>query len=361
MEYERAIVLVAHEFFHVWNGKRIRPAALGPFDYTRENYTRSLWIVEGFTTYYTDVLLRRAGVMPPQRYLERTGGAIAHLQTLPGRLEQTLEDASFDAWIKYYRQDENTPNATVSYYHKGAMVSMLLDLRIRETTGNRRSLDDVLRILWERYGLRDVGFPEGGIQDVVAEVCGDRMDDFFETALRTTEELDFDGPLAAAGLELVAPPAMPGPGGPGPMPMPGGPMPGPGGPGGPPLPPLTTGIRTKEEAGKSLVATVVVGGPGHRAGINAGDELVALDGLRVNARDIQARIMEREAGDVVQVTVFRRDELLTLPLTLERAPPIRPVLRRVQEPTALQTEIFRSWLGIREGEGAGAPGGPAGG
>ncbi|HEX8274249.1 MAG TPA: PDZ domain-containing protein [Longimicrobiaceae bacterium] len=361
MEYERAIVLAAHEFFHVWNGKRIRPAELGPFDYTRENYTRSLWVVEGFTTYYTDVLLRRAGVMPPQRFLERTGGAIAHLQTLPGRLEQTLEDASFDAWIKYYRQDENTPNATISYYHKGAMVSMLLDLKIRETTRNRRSLDDVLRILWERYGLLDVGFPEGGVQDVVAEVCGDRMDDFFDLALRSTEELDFDGPLAAAGLELVAPPAMPGPGGPGPMPMPGGPMAGPGGPGGPPLPPLTTGIRTKEEAGKSLVGTVVVGGPGHRAGINAGDELVALDGLRVNARDIQARIMEREPGDVVQVTVFRRDELLTLPLTLERAPAIRPVLRRVQEPTALQTEIFRSWLGIREGEGAAAPGGPAGG
>ncbi|MEW5931568.1 MAG: PDZ domain-containing protein [Gemmatimonadota bacterium] len=358
MDYERAVVLVAHEFFHVWNGKRIRPAALGPFDYTRENYTRSLWVVEGFTTYYTDVLLRRAGVMTPQRYLERTGGAIAHLQTLPGRLEQTLEDASFDAWIKYYRQDENTPNATISYYHKGAMVAMLLDLRIRETTRNRRSLDDVLRILWERYGLRDVGFPEGGIQDIVAEVCGDRMEEFFETALRTTGELDFDGPLAAAGLELVAPPAMPGPGGPGPMPMPGGPMPGQAGPGGPPL---TTGIRTKEEAGRSLVATVVVGGPGHRAGINAGDELVALDGLRVNARDLQARIMEREPGDVVQVTVFRRDELLTLPLTLERAPPIRPVLRRVQEPTALQAEIFRGWLGIREGEGAGAAGGPAGG
>ena len=346
-EYERAIVLVAHEYFHVWNGKRIRPAALGPFDYTRENYTRSLWIVEGFTTYYTDVLLRRAGVMTPQRYLERTGGAIAHLQALPGRLEQTLEDASFDAWIKYYRQDENTPNATVSYYHKGAMVAMLLDLRIREITRNRRSLDDVLRVLWERYGLRDVGFPEEGIQDVVAEVCGDRLDAFFDLALRSTGELDFDGPLAAAGLELAAPPATPGPGG----------SP-PGAPGGTPL---TTGIRTKEEAGRSLVATVVAGGPGHRAGVNAGDEMVALDGLRVNARDLQTRIMEREAGDVVQLTVFRRDELLTLPLRLERVPPIRPVLRRVQEPTALQAEIFCSWLGIREGEGAGAPGAPAGG
>jgi predicted metalloprotease with PDZ domain len=366
MEYERAIVLVAHEFFHVWNGKRIRPAVLGPFDYTRENYTRNLWIVEGFTTYYTDLILRRAGVMPPGRYLERTGGAIAQLQSLPGRLEQTLEDASFDAWIKYYRQDENTPNATISYYHKGAMVALLLDLRIRELTRNARSLDDVLRILWERYGLRDVGFPEEGIQDVVAEVCGDRLDDFFETALRTTEELDFDGPLAAAGLELVEPPAMPMPGGPGPMPMPGGPPPaGAAGPGGPPpgpaLPPVSLGIRTKEEAGRALVATVVAGSPGYTAGINAGDELVALDGLRVGARDLQARVLEREPGDVVQITVFRRDELLTLPVRLERAPPLRPVLRRVQEPTALQAETFRSWLGIAEGEGAGPPQGPGGG
>jgi len=364
MEYERAIVLAAHEFFHVWNGKRIRPETLGPFDYTRENYTRSLWVVEGFTTYYTDVLLRRAGVMPPQRFLERTGGAIAHLQSLPGRLEQTLEDASFDAWIKYYRQDENTPNVTVSYYHKGAMVAMLLDLRIRDVTRNRRSLDDVLRVLWERYGLPDVGFPEGAVQDVVAEVCGDRLEAFFETALRSTEELDFDGPLAAAGLELVAPPAMPGGPGPGQTPAPAVPASGgPAGPGGAPAapPPISLGIRTKEEAGRPLVGTVVVGSPAYAAGINAGDELVALDGIRVGARDLQARVMEREPGDVVQITVFRRDELLTLPVRLERAPPIRPVLRRVQEPTALQTEIFRSWLGLGESEGDRPPQGPAGG
>jgi len=357
MEYERAIVLVAHEFFHVWNGKRIRPASLGPFDYTRENYTRNLWIVEGFTTYYTDVVLRRAGVMPAQRYLDRTGGAIAQLQTLPGRLEQTLEDASFDAWIKYYRQDENTPNATVSYYHKGALVSLLLDLRIREATGGERSLDDVLRILWERYGKPDVGFPEEGIQDVVEEVCGDRMDAFFESALRSTEELDFDGPLAAAGLELAPPPAMAGPGGP--LPAPGGPAPGGGAPAAP-LPPLWLGIRTKEEAGRNVVATVVVGSAGQRAGINAGDEIVALDGFRVGARDLQVRIMEREEGEVVQLTVFRRDELLTLSVPLERAPAIRPMLRRVPEPTPRQSAILEGWLGIREGEGKSAPGGPRG-
>lgn len=373
MEYERAIVLVAHEYFHVWNGKRIRPERLGPFDYTRENYTRSLWIVEGFTTYYTDLLLRRAGVIPPQRYLDRTGGAIAHLQSLPGRLEQTLEDASFDAWIKYYRQDENTPNATISYYHKGAMVALLLDLRIRVLTGNERSLDDVLRLMWERYGRGDVGFPEEGIQELVEEVCGDRMDDFFERALRSTEELDFDGALAEAGLELAPGPPMP-MGGPmpmpGPIPMPGGPgpvpMPAPGGPGGPgepgggppPPPPLVLGFRTKEEAGRTIVAAVVTGSAAYRAGINAGDEVVALDGFRAGARDMMARVMEREEGDTVQVTVFRRDELMTVPVRLERAPAMRPVLRRVQDPTPLQAAIHESWLGLKPGEGAPPQGAP---
>jgi predicted metalloprotease with PDZ domain len=346
-DYERAIVLVAHEFFHVWNGTRIRPEALVPYDYTRENYTRSLWVVEGFTTYYTDLLLRRAGVLPPQRYLERTGGAIAQLQLLPGRLEQTLEDASFEAWTKYYRQDENTPNATISYYHKGALVSLLLDLRIREATGNDRSLDDVLRTLWERYGRTGAGYPEGAVQDIVEEVCGDRMEELFETALRTTEELDFDGALAAAGLELAA----------GPPPGPGGPPPQAAG-AAPPLPPLSLGVRTKEEGGRTLVGGVAAGSPAHRAGLNAGDEIVAVDGLRTSGRDLPMRVMEREEGDVVEVAVFRRDELLTIPVRLERAPALRGVLRRVQEPTPLQTEVYEDWLGIRKA-GAELPQGAA--
>lgn len=338
LEYERAVVLVAHEFFHVWNGKRIRPARLGPFDYTRENYTRSLWIVEGLTTYYTDVLLRRAGILSPQRFLERVGTSIAQMESAPGRLRQTLEEASFDAWIKYYRQDENSPNATISYYHKGAMVSLLLDLRIREITGNARSLDDVLRILWERYGKRDVGLPEDGIREIVAEVCGDPLDEIFETYLRTTEELDFDAPLSAAGLERTEP---------GPVP----PIPGMDGP------PLVLGLRFKEKAGRTLVANVLAGTPAYHAGVNAGDEVIALDGLRTSARDIPTRIMEREEGDVVELTVFRRDELMTFRVKLERSPELRPVLRRVPEPTPLQRAIYESWLGIQGAPARGRNGG----
>jgi predicted metalloprotease with PDZ domain len=144
-DYENLIALVAHEFFHVWLGKRIRPEPLGPFDYLRENYTRNLWVVEGFTTYYTDLILLRAGLMTRERYLERLGDAIARLQALPGRHHQSLEESSFDTWIRFYRPDAHTPNSQISYYQKGALVAMALDLEIRLATGGERSLDDVMR------------------------------------------------------------------------------------------------------------------------------------------------------------------------------------------------------------------------
>src|SRR5690606_13027450 len=136
-------------------GKRIRPEPLGPFDYTRENYTRNLWVVEGFTTYYTDRILLRAGLMTRERYLARLGDSIARLEALPGRRHQSLEESSFDTWIKFYRPNAHTPNSQVSYYHKGSLVALALDLEIRRATDGARSLDDVMRLLWERYGRHE--------------------------------------------------------------------------------------------------------------------------------------------------------------------------------------------------------------
>jgi predicted metalloprotease with PDZ domain len=332
-EYEKVIALVAHELFHAWNGKRIRPEPLGPFDYTRENYTRSLWLVEGFTTYYTEVVLRRAGILSPQRFLERLGDAISSYLGTPGRLLQTLEEASFDTWIRFYRPDENSPNALISYYQKGMLVAMLLDLRIREATENRRSLDDVLRLLWERHGKRDAGFPEEGIEPLVAEVCGRRLDDFFEKYLRSTEELDFAGHLRTAGLELA--PATPGPAG----------------AGAPPSPPSVLGLRLKEEGGRTLVTHVLAGTPAYRAGISAGDEILALDGLRTSARELPARVQERGAGEEVALTLFRRDELLTLPLRVEHLATPRMVVRRIANPAPLQAAVYDAWLRIHPSPG----------
>ena len=143
--------LVSHEFFHTWNVKRLRPVELGPFEYERENYTKSLWVAEGFTDYYADLVAVRAGVMSPEEALGSLSETIASLQTTPGRLVQSVEEASFDAWVRYYRPDENTPNSTISYYTKGAVVGFLLDLEIRRATNNARSLDDLMTQAYARY------------------------------------------------------------------------------------------------------------------------------------------------------------------------------------------------------------------
>jgi predicted metalloprotease with PDZ domain len=348
--YESFLGLVAHELFHAWNGKRIRPAALGPFDYTRENYTRELWVVEGITTYYTDLLLRRAGLIPVERFLGKVAEMISRLQTLPGRAVQSLADASFDAWIKFYRPDSNTPNATISYYQKGALVAMLLDLRIRQATENARSMDDLMRLLWERYGSVDQGFPEGAVEALAAEVAGTDLRPFFDHALRSTGELDYAGLLAFAGAELV-PPRPPG------APMAGmGPM-GPGpvrfaGPAGAtlPVPPpgpweSHTGLTLRGGAGRIEVVNVLTGSAAWQAGVNAGDELVALDGFRVMAPEwLNARLLERQQGSLAALTVFRRDELITLQLPVVLGPPPRWFLRPAPNATPQQQAVLQHWL-----------------
>lgn len=347
--YESFLGLAAHELFHAWNGKRIRPAALGPFDYTRENYTRDLWVVEGITTYYTDLLLRRAGLLSPQRYLEKVADMISRFQTLPGRAVQPLADSSFDTWIKFYRPDANTPNATISYYQKGALVALLLDLRIRAATENARSLDDLMRLLWARYGAADTGFPEGAVEDAAAEVAGTDLRPFFDHALRSTKELDYAGALAAAGLQLVplheAAAAAPPQGGQAPR-----------------VPEESrTGLTlTRTDAGRVSVASVLVGSAAWMAGVNAGDELVALDGFRVASPEwLNARLMEFARGAQVQLAVFRRDELLTLMLPVDRGPPPRFVVRPAPDATPAQEAVRAHWLRTAVPEDAVAdPGAP---
>ena len=335
--YENLQGLVAHEFFHLWNGKRIRPAALGPFDYTRENYTRDLWVVEGLTTYYTEVMLRRAGLMTQQRFLDKLADQVTRLQTTPGRLVQPLADASFDAWIKFYRPDANTPNATISYYQKGAMVGLLLDLRIRAATENRRSLDDVMRALWERFGARDVGYAEGAVEALASEVAGVDLAPDFDRWLRSTEELDFAAHLAAAGL-VLAPAHEPRPG----MPAFAVPAAEPGGGGA--RTEVRTGIQLKYEGGRMVIGHVLADTPAWRAGLSAGDEPVALDGLRVMGEALNARLAEKKTGERVSLTVFRRDELVTVELEVERAAPARLAIRPAESPTPEQRRVLEDWL-----------------
>jgi predicted metalloprotease with PDZ domain len=320
--YERYLSLTSHELFHVWNVKRLRPAPLGPFDYRRENYTRLLWLMEGGTSYYDDLLLARAGLLKPERYLEKLADKIVALQSQPGRLLQSVEQSSFDAWIKLYRPDENSANSSISYYLKGSLVCMLLDMEIRRQSGGARSLDDLLRLLFARYPIEGPGLPEeGAVLAALEELVGGKGDafrEFFARHLAGTDELDYAGGLAVVGLE----PRWSRHG-----------------------PEAWLGLSLKRQGERTLVAAARADGPAYAAGVYADDELLALDGWRVNEERLSARLGERAPGELVRLTLFRGDALLEVPVTLARAPNDALALAPIAEPSAAQQAAYREWLG----------------
>ncbi len=324
--YERFLALQSHEFFHVWNIKRIRPVPLGPFDYRQENYTRQLWVVEGITSYYDELLLVRAGLMSPERYQERLAEKILTLQSQPGRHIQSLEQSSFDAWIKYYRPDENSENSSISYYLKGSLVAWLLDLEIRQRTGGERSLDDVLRYLYAKYPWSGPGFPEvDGMITAVEAVAGEgdgAYRDFFARYIAGTDELDYERGLGYAGLRLQW-----------------------GYKDGRDQPPAWLGLKTKTEGSHTLVTMVRADGPAYQAGIYPGDELIALDGFRIDEPRLNARLAEHAPGTNITLTLFRRDELLQVPVTLAASPPDTLQIVRCAQPTTMQDQMYWQWLG----------------
>ncbi|MDQ2920388.1 MAG: peptidase M61, partial [Acidobacteriota bacterium] len=200
--YRGFLTLVAHEFFHLWNVKRIRPDALGPFDYTKENYTKLLWVAEGITSYYENVIVRRAGLISDKDFLASSARAFQDLQNVPGRLVMSTEEASFDAWIKYYRQDENSVNSQVSYYDKGAILGLLLDLEIRKQSKGTKSLDDVMHYLYTEFYKKDRNYTPKDFQTTSEMMAGSSLEQFFAKYVRGREELDYNSALAAAGLRL---------------------------------------------------------------------------------------------------------------------------------------------------------------
>ena len=197
----RWLELASHELFHAWNVKRLRPIELGPFDYEREVFTPSLWVVEGITDYYGDVLVLRAGRSSAQEFLDSLSDKIEELQTTPGRAVRSVTQASMDAWIKLYRPDENTPNTAISYYTKGAVVAFLLDAKIRRATGGRRSLDEVMREAYARYSATH-GFTPDEFRVLTEHVAGIDLGAFWRTAIESTEELDYSEALEVFGLQF---------------------------------------------------------------------------------------------------------------------------------------------------------------
>jgi len=322
-EYRGFLSLVSHEFFHLWNVKRIRPDALGPFDYTQENYTKMLWVAEGITDYYADVALRRAGLISEGEYLSATARAIQTLQNTPGRLVQSAEESSFDSWIKYYRQDENSVNTQVSYYEKGALLGLLLDLEIRKRSGGAKSLDDVMRYLYTEYFQKNRNYGPADFQKACELMAGGSLEEFFSRYVRGKDELDYNAALDAAGLRLETT-----------------------APGGPARSSdrIFFGADLNQEGDRVMVEHVYAGSPAYDQGLNTGDQIVALDNLRVTRDFFNARLAEKKPGDLINLTIFRFDDLSTLLLKLG---PGREGTYRIvplTSQTEVQKKIYRDWL-----------------
>src|SRR5689334_8634584 len=289
-DYRGFLGLVSHEFFHLWNVKRIRPDALGPFDYTRENYTKVLWVAEGITDYYSDLVLRRAGLITDSEYLSATARAIRALQNTPGRKEQSVEESSFDAWIKYYRPDENSVNSQISYYDKGALLGLLLDLEIRKRSSGAKSLDDVMRYLYAEFFKKNRNYGPTDFQKACELMAGGSLEEFFSKYVHGKEELDYNAALGAAGLRLETSAAH--------------------------NAKMYFGADIAQEDDRLIVQRVHAGSPAYDSGLNAGDQIVAMENLRVTRDFFNAMMAEKKPGDLVNLTIFRFDDLSTLLIKL---------------------------------------------
>ena len=324
-DYHEFLSLVAHEFFHLWNVKRIRPDALGPFNYNQENYTKLLWVAEGITDYYTELVLRRAGFISDNEYLAGVARSFRGLQNTPGRLVQSVEDASFESWIKFYRPNENSINSQISYYDKGGILGLLLDLEIRKASSGTKSLDDVMRYLYAEFYKKDRNYSPEDFQKACETVAGTSFDSFFSKYVRSKDELDFNASLSAAGLKLETTTM---------------------GEGGKPLETVFFGADTQEVDGKLMVRRVVAGSPAYDQGLNSGDQIVALNNMRADKEFFDARIAEKKPGELINLTIFRADDLSTLLIKLGSRTDISYRIVPLAGATPAQKEIYRSWLAV---------------
>jgi len=325
--WEDALGLVSHEFFHLWNVKRLRPAALTPYDYGREQYTRLLWWFEGATSYYEQLLLVRAGLLPPRRYLKALGQLLTGLLRTPGAGKLPVAEASLMAWVKHYRPDENTGNSAVSYYLKGELVALALDLELRRAG---HALDEVTRQLQARHA--GPGLPEDGVEAAVAERLGvEAARAFFDRFVRGTAPLE--PALDVVGLRLRRRAAQ-------------GADDRGGSPGKPVEGPVPGWLGAELSAGPRLLVTSVrEGGPAWNAGLTADDEIVAEGGWRVDKAGLAKRLEERGPSGAVRLTLFRRDELVEVAAPLAPAPEDTAWLEPVPEPTPAQQAAFEAWCG----------------
>jgi predicted metalloprotease with PDZ domain len=322
VEYRRTLRFIAHEYFHHFNVKRIRPIALGPFDYDRENYTRMMWVSEGFTVYYEDLLLVRNGFTPREEYLERLGLGLSAYESSPGRRFQSPAESSFDSWFGYFARSEHLRNTTVSPYDSGLALALLIDFRIRHETRNRRSLDDVMRMLYRTWAKeKRRGFTDEEFRRVCEDAAGVPLAEIFDRYVVTTAEIDYARHLAYGGLE-VADEEVPDSGDLG----------------------GDLGADLEERSGKVIVTRVGLGSGASLAGLSATDEVLAVDAVRGDVARIRELLSGRRPGETVKLLVSRHGKVRELNVTLGSKTVRSFRLRRLPGSTPLQSAIYESWL-----------------
>jgi predicted metalloprotease with PDZ domain/ketosteroid isomerase-like protein len=339
--YKRFLGTVSHEFFHTWNVKHARPSGISPYDYSKENYTTQLWVAEGTTSYYDDLMLVRAGITKPDDYIKSLAGAFESHQRSPGRLVQSLEQSSFDAWIKFNVPSPDRVNTTVSFYSKGALVSFMLELAIRQASGGAASLDDVMADLFEASGWGGPGFTPEQFQAAAEARAGIDLDDFFDAYVRGTAELDIAPLLGAVGLEIEADADADDEAD-------------------NEADDDSTDDDEEEEADKTnaylgidlrasgdfaRVRAVREDGPAFDAGVEVDDTIIALDDRRMTDSNLDDLLEDVEPGQTIALTVMRNDVLRTMSITASEAAEIDIAFKRVDDPTDAQRAAYESWLG----------------
>lgn len=326
--YRNFLGLACHELFHTWNVKQFRPEGLKPYDYLRENYTKLLWVAEGTTTYYDTLLLVRAGLTKPDEYLESLAENMRSEANRPGRLVQSLEESSFDAWIKFNRATPDSANSTVSFYSKGELVNFLLDMELRKRTGNKRSLDSVMKMLYERYPLSGPAYSTDDLKAILAEIGKGSYEEFFSKYVSGTEELDVDIALAAAGLELMRQKA-----------------PDIDGEDATPAKTPFLGLTLKDVETVAVVSAVQSDGPASKAGVMVDDQVMALNGRRLRAADLDTHLQGLGVDEAATLLVFRRDAIRTIEIRPEMRAQEKWSIKRVDGASDEQKTIYTSWLG----------------
>ncbi|QHL89325.1 PDZ domain-containing protein [Nibribacter ruber] len=316
--YEGFLNLVAHEYFHLWNVKRLRPIALGPFNYDQENYTNMLWVSEGFTSYYADLIVKRSGYTTVKEFLDDMAAGITSAENSPGNKAMSAAESSFNAWIKQYRPDENSYNTFLSYYSKGAILGMLLDLEIRKSTNGAKGLDDAMDGLYdEYYKKKGRGYTDNEFQEGMEKAAGHSLNSFFQKYAYGVETPDYNAYFATVGVQLVDVNKD----------------------SNDPL--LGAGISMT--SGKPVVTSVTRNGSAWQGGLNVQDEIIGMNGYRVT-EDINKIIPSYAVGDVVELVVSRGGQLMILPIKLLKNQTVKYQAQMLPNATEAQKKQLQAWL-----------------